>query len=69
MFPQVTARLAALRSAPPDSWVALLPDETKVIAVGATYSEVAEMSDHAGITDPVIVKVSAKWGPLSMSAS
>ena len=68
MSPQVAARLAALRSAPPDSWVALSQDETKVVAVGTTYSEVAEISDRAGIADPVIVKIPASWGPLSMSA-
>ncbi len=68
MSPQAAARLEALRSAPLDSWVALSEDETKVVAVGATYSEAAENSERAGVADPIIVKTPAKWVPLSVRA-
>ena len=62
MSPQEAARLEALRSAPLNSWVALSEDETKIIAVGATYSEAAENSERAGVSDPVIIKTPPKWG-------
>jgi len=66
MSPQEAARLEALRSAPLNSWVALSEDETKIIAVGATYSEAAENSERAGVSDPVIIKTPPKWAPLSV---
>jgi hypothetical protein len=68
MSPQAVARLEALRSAPLDSWIALSEDEAKVVAVGATYSEVAENSDRAGVENPVIVKTPATWAPFSVNA-
>jgi hypothetical protein len=58
--------LEILRSAPLDSWVALSEDESKIVAVGATYSEVAEKSEKAGVSDPLIIKTPAKWAPLSV---
>jgi hypothetical protein len=66
MSPQATARLEALRSAPMNSWVALSEDETRIVAVGKTYAEVAENSDRAGVEDPVIIKTPASWAPLSV---
>jgi hypothetical protein len=66
--PQAAARLEALRSAPLDSWVALSEDESRIVAVGATYAEVAENSERAGVADPLIVKIPAKWAPLSVHA-
>ena len=68
MSPQAAARLEALRSAPKDSWVALSEDETRIVAVGATYSEVAENSERAGVEDPIIVKIPVTWAPLSANA-
>ncbi len=60
------ARLEALRQAPLDSWIALSKDETKVVAVGATYSEVVKNCEQAGIDDPVILKTPPQWAPLSV---
>ncbi len=68
MSPQAAARLEALQSAPLDSWVALSEDESKVVAVGATYSEAVENSERAGVEDPIIVKTPASWAPLSVRA-
>lgn len=69
MSPQAAARLKALQSAPLDCWIALSEDETKIVATGATYSEVAENSDRAGVSDPLIVKIPAQWAPLSVTAT
>ncbi len=66
MSPQEAARLEALRSAPLNNWVALSEDETRIIAVGATYSEAAEESECAGVSDPVIIKTPPQWAPLSV---
>jgi hypothetical protein len=63
---QSAARLEALRSAPLDSWIALSEDESKIVAVGATYSQVAEASERAGVDDPLIIKTPTAWGPLSV---
>lgn len=68
MSPQSAARLAALRSAPLGGWVALSEDETRIVAVGATYSEVVRNSERAGVEDPIILKVPNSWAPLSVCA-
>lgn len=59
-----STRLQILKEAPLDSWVALSEDETKIVAVGATYSEVAEKSERAGVSDPVILKTPSEWALL-----
>ena len=61
-----TPRVDALRSAPLDSWVALSEDESRIVATGATYEEVAKKSEEAGISDPVIVKTPKSWLPFSV---
>ena len=42
-------RLGLLNKAPLDSWVALSEDETRIVAVGATYEEAARKSELAGV--------------------
>ena len=64
--PTDNARIEALRSAPLDSWVALSDDESRIVAIGKTYDEVATASDSAGVTDPVIVKTPKVWSSLSV---
>ena len=59
-------RLEALRSAPLDSWVALSEDETRVVAVGATYEEAVRNSERVGVSDPVIVKTPKRWLSLNV---
>lgn len=49
-----------------DSWIALSEDETRIIATGKTYSEVAENSERAGVDDPIIVKTPTTWAPISV---
>ncbi len=63
MRPQDTRRLELLRSAPLNSWIALSEDETKIVATGATYSEVVERSEKAGVPDPLIIKTPEQWSP------
>jgi hypothetical protein len=61
-MPTVTdPRLEALRSAPLNSWIALSEDETKVVAVGATYEEVVRNSERAGVSEPIILKTPERW--------
>jgi hypothetical protein len=59
-------RLEALKSAPLDSWVALSEDETRVVAVGASYEEAVHKSEEAGVMDPVLVKTPRVWLPISV---
>jgi hypothetical protein len=64
--PENQIRLELLRSAPLNKWIALSEDESSIIAVGETYSEVSERSDLAGEADPVILKTPQEWAPLSV---
>jgi len=61
-----TPRGEALRGAPLDSWIALTEDETRVIATGATYEEVAKRLDDAGDKDSVILKTPKSWLPFAV---
>jgi hypothetical protein len=59
-------RLEMLRLAPLDAWVALSEDESHIIAVAKTYSEVVALSYKHGVPDPVILKTPSAWAPLSV---
>ncbi len=59
-------RLKLLSSAPLNSWIALSEDESRIVAVGATYAEVVERSEQAGVSDPLILKTPEQWAPLSI---
>jgi hypothetical protein len=59
-------RLELLRSAPLNSWIALSEDESRIVATGATYSEVVELSERAGVGDPLIIKTPEQWTSLSV---
>jgi hypothetical protein len=59
-------RSEALRTAPLDSWVALTEDESRIVATGATYEEVAKQLDDAGDKDSVILKTPKIWLPLAV---
>lgn len=60
------ARSEALRKAPLDSWVALSPDRTKVVAVGNSHEEAAAALNRRGDTDAVILKTPPAWLPLAL---
>lgn len=66
MSPQALARVEALRSAPLDSWIALSDDETKLVATGRTYQEVASELDRIGDDSAVILKTPHCWHPLAV---
>jgi hypothetical protein len=59
-------RFEALKSAPLDSWVALSEDETRVVAVGATYDEAVKKSESVGVHDPVLIKTPKAWHSLAV---
>jgi hypothetical protein len=63
---QSDARLNALRNAPMDSWIALSEDESKIVAVGASFEEVTRNSEIAGVEDPLVIKTPKSWLPLSV---
>jgi hypothetical protein len=66
MSPQVAARVEALRSAPRDAWIALSDDETKVVATGNSYQEVAGALDRIGDDSAVILKTPSHWLPFAV---
>lgn len=59
-------RFELLKSAPLDSWIALSEDESRIVAVGRSYSEAVEKSESAGVTDPVLVKTPKEWLTISL---
>jgi hypothetical protein len=59
-------RAEALRSAPPDSWVVLSDDESRIVAAGKSYEEAVKASDTLGVADPVLVKTPKVWSSLSV---
>lgn len=63
---QSDARSEILRTAPLNSWVALSDDETRIVAQGATYQEVAAQLDAMGDETSVILKTPASWLPLAV---
>lgn len=57
------SRLEALASAPLDRWIALSADETRIVAEGSTFEEVALAAERAGESDPLILRVPEDWTP------
>jgi hypothetical protein len=55
------ARLYALANAPLDRWIALSADETRVVAEGESFSDVADKLDRLGDTDALILRVPDDW--------
>ena len=64
MTSQPDRRLATLKSAPLDTWIALSEDESTIVATGASYEEVVKNSEIAGISDPILMKTPKVWMPL-----
>jgi hypothetical protein len=63
---QASARVEALRAAPRDAWIALSDDETKVVATGNSYQEVAGELDRMGDNSSVVLKTPTCWRPFSI---
>lgn len=59
--PASNARAEALRKAPPNSWVALSEDESRLIAVAPTYEEAVAKSEEAGVREPIMIKTPKEW--------
>jgi hypothetical protein len=56
-------RVEILRSAPPNSWIALSEDESRVVAQGSSYSEVVALAENEGVSDPVLIMTPESWAP------
>jgi len=66
MSPENQTRLALLKSAPLDSWIALAQDESRIVAVGSDYAEVSEKADAAGEPEAIILKTPPVWAAFSV---
>ena len=49
-----------------DSWIALSPDESTIVATGSSYAEAVENSETAGVSDPLLIKTPKFWMPISV---
>jgi len=54
-------RVELLRSAPKNSWLAISSDETRIVAVGETFSEVDSAAQKAGEHDYFITRSPDAW--------
>jgi hypothetical protein len=54
-------RVEILKSAPPNSWIALSQDESRVVGMGATYGEASERAKDSGESDPLLIKTPEQW--------
>jgi len=54
-------RVAILREAKPDSWIALSADESRVVGKGDTYAEAVAEANRSNETDPVLIKTPVDW--------
>jgi len=59
-------RVDVLKSAAPDSWVALSEDESRIVAVASSYEEAVQKSESSGVSDPVLIKTPKAWLRFSM---
>jgi len=59
MSPQ--ERIQVLQSAPPNSWLALDANETKIVGQGDSYQVAVEMAERSGEQDPVLIKTPDQW--------
>jgi hypothetical protein len=60
-------RLELLRSAPLNSWLALSADETRIVAIGKTFTEADSIAKQAGETDYVLTRTPDAWMSRSLS--
>jgi hypothetical protein len=58
---QLSQRTEILRTAKPNSWLALSEDESRVVGVGDTYADAVEMAAQQGIDEPVLIKTPEEW--------
>jgi hypothetical protein len=57
------SRIKALQEAGAGAWIAFSEDESRVVAVGATYDDVVKAAGDAGENEPVITRVPDDWAP------
>ena len=60
------SRLAALKGASLNRWIALSADETHVVAEGDSFEEVATMAERNGEPDPLIIRTPESWMPRTL---
>jgi ribonucleotide monophosphatase NagD (HAD superfamily) len=58
---QLDQRTEILRTAKPNSWLALSEDESRVVGVGDTYANAVEMAAQQGIEETVFIKTPEEW--------
>jgi len=56
-------RVRMLRESEPNTWIAMAPDESRVVATGATYADAVAAAEREGVEDPVLIKTPDEWLP------
>ena len=61
-------RLQVLRDAPPNSWLALAEDESRVVGQGSTYLEAVKQASDHGEEDPIMIMTPDSWVPMILDS-
>ncbi len=59
--PENSSRLELLRNAPKNSWVALSADETRIVAIGATFLEADIIAKKSGAQNYMLTRTPDAW--------
>ncbi len=54
-------RVELMRSVPPDSWIAMSKDESRIVGVGRTFLEADSTARSAGESDYFITRAPDVW--------
>ncbi len=60
MKPEEYAHMLA--ETPPNQWVALSEDESRIVATGRTMEEAVSAAAANGVEEPILIKNPNKWG-------
>jgi len=56
-------RLQILRTAKPNSWIAVAEDAGVVVGKGDTFRAASEEASRQGCKDPLMIRIPRSWGP------
>jgi hypothetical protein len=56
-------RTQLLRDSPPNTWIALSSDESRVVGRGTSYEDAVSLAEKEGEKDPVLIMTPESWLP------
>jgi hypothetical protein len=56
-------RLRILREAPRDCWIAIVEEQSRIVASGPEFSDVVDEAERLGFSDPLMIRTARVWAP------